>query len=75
MLPAGVSLDSITSNGDAGRKVDQTNITQALTGEINPVLASLLEELPASGEWSRDERDLWTRLFLRMVDKTYKVKE
>jgi hypothetical protein len=33
------------------------------------------DSLKASGEWSRDERDLWARLFLRMVDKTYKVKE
>jgi len=42
---------------------------------LNPMLLSLIEELPATGEWSRDERDLWARLFLRMVDKTYKVKE
>lgn len=27
-------------------------------GEINPLLASLIEELPASGEWSREERYL-----------------
>jgi len=51
------------------------NTTQIATGELNPMLLSLIEELPATGEWSRDERDLWARLFLRMVDKTYKVKE
>jgi hypothetical protein len=75
VLPAGVSLDSTTPNGEKGRKMEHTNTSQTSTGEINPLLASLIEELPASGEWSRDERDLWARLFLRMVDKTYKVKE
>lgn len=50
---------------------------QAFTpsGDINPLLASLIEELPATGEWTRDERDLWVRVFQRMVDKLYKVKE
>jgi len=45
------------------------------SGEINPLLASLIEELPATGEWTRDEHDLWARVFLRTVDKLYKVKE
>ena len=75
VLPAGVSLDSTTPNGGASRKMEQSNTTQVATGELNPVLLSLIEELPSTGEWSRDERDLWTRLFLRMVDKAYKVKE
>lgn len=75
VLPGGVSLDSTTPNGDKGRKMEQPNTTQTTAGELNPMLLSLIEELPATGEWSRDERDLWARLFLRMVDKTYKVKE
>ena len=45
------------------------------TSELNPLLASLIEELPVSGEWSREEHDFWTRIFLRTVDKLYKVKE
>jgi hypothetical protein len=44
-------------------------------GEINPVIASLIEEVRASGEWTRDERELWGRVFLRTLDKVYKVKE
>jgi hypothetical protein len=36
---------------------------------------TLVEELPATGEWAREERDLWTRWFLRTLDKLYKVKE
>lgn len=48
---------------------------QTFEGEINPVIASLIEELPANGEWTHDERALWTRVFLRTVDKLYKVKE
>jgi hypothetical protein len=74
VMPGGVSLDS-KPNGGASRKMDQPNATQIAAGELNPMLLSLIEELPATGEWSRDERDLWARLFLRMVDKTYKVKE
>jgi hypothetical protein len=41
------------------------------SGEINPFLASLIEELPADGEWTRDEHDLWMRLFQRTLDKLY----
>jgi len=57
--------------------MDQSNTThtQPATGELNPFLASLMEELPASGEWSRDEHDMWMRWFQRTVDKLYKVKE
>jgi hypothetical protein len=42
---------------------------------MNPVIASLIEELPASGEWTRDERELWGRVFLRTLGKLYEVKE
>jgi hypothetical protein len=44
-------------------------------GRINPILASLIEELPASGEWSREEQDFSMQIFLRTVDKLYKVKD
>ena len=71
VLPAGVSLDSTTSNGGAGRKMDQTNTTPHSTGEINPLIASWIEELPESGEWTRDEHDSWMRVFQRVVDKLY----
>jgi hypothetical protein len=64
VVPAGVSLDSTTPKGEKGRKMDQPTIE---AGEINPLLASLIEELPASGEWSREEHDFWTRIFLRTV--------
>jgi hypothetical protein len=30
---------------------------QELSGEINPAIAVFIEELPASGEWTREERD------------------
>jgi hypothetical protein len=49
--------------------------TQTWTGEINPLLALWIEELPESGEWTRDEHDSWMRVFQRVVDKLYKVKE
>ncbi len=74
VLPAGVSLDSTTPDGEKGRKMDQT-VIQTSEGEMNPLLASLLEELPANREWSREQHDFWTRVFLRTVDKLYKVKE
>ena len=48
-------------------------LTPFQSGEMNPVLATLGEELPATGEWTREERDLWTRWFLRTLDKLYKV--
>ena len=74
VLPAGVSLDSTTPpNGEKGRKMETPTIEA--TGELNPLLASLIEELPATGEWTRDEHDLWMRLFSRTLDKVYKVKE
>jgi len=55
--------------------MDQPNTTQLLAGEINPVIGSLIEKLPATGERTRDERELWGRVFLRTLDKLYKVKE
>jgi hypothetical protein len=55
--------------------MDQPTGIQTSEGEINPLLASLIEELPASGEWSREERDLWVRLFWRTVEKLVKIKE
>ena len=45
------------------------------SGEMNPLLTALIEELPPTGEWSRDEHDFRTRVFLRTVDKLYRVKE
>jgi len=50
-------------------------INQTSTSETNPLIAALIEELPSSGEWTREEHDLWARLFLRTVDKLYKAKE
>ena len=73
VLPAGVSLDSTAPNGGTSRKME-TPIIQS-SGETNPLLATLVEELPATGEWTREERNLWTRWFLRTLDKLYKVKE
>lgn len=52
----------------------ETPVVQS-SGEINPLLSTLVEELPATGEWTREERDLWTRWFLRTLDKLYKVKQ
>jgi hypothetical protein len=54
-------------------KMDQSNTTQLVIGEINPMIASLIEELPTSGEWTRYERELWGRVFLRTLDELYKV--
>jgi len=54
--------------------MEQQNQQLAPSGEINPFLASLIEELPADGELTRDEHDLWMRLFQRTLDKLYKVK-
>jgi len=45
------------------------------SGEINPLLASLIEDLPVTGEWTREEHDFWLRYFLRTLDKLYKVKD
>jgi len=50
-------------------------VIQTSTGEMNTLLASLIEELPANGGWTRDEHDMWMRWFQRTVDKPYKVKE
>jgi hypothetical protein len=73
VLPSGVSIDSTPHDEGKGRKVNQPIVAQV--GEINPLIAALIEDLPATGEWSRDEHDLWKRVFLRTVDKLYKVKE
>ena len=45
------------------------------TGEVNPLIAPLIEELAPTGEPTRDEHGLWMRLFQRKLDKLYKVKE
>lgn len=83
-LPAGVSLDSAIPNGGGqGRKMEapqapqapQAAVTIRSDGINQSLLASLIEELPATGEWTRDEHDLWMRIFVRTVDKLYKVKE
>jgi len=76
VLPPGVSLDSTSSNGEKSRKMEQPPvINQTSTSDTNPLIAALIEELPSSGEWTREEHDLWARLFLRTVDKLYKAKE
>lgn len=46
-----------------------------ISGEINPLIAALIEELPQEGEWTRDQHDFWKRIFMRTIDKLYKVKE
>jgi hypothetical protein len=75
VLPAGVSLDSTTpTNGGTSRKVE-TPIGEQFTGEINPALAALIEQLPPTGEWTRDAHDMWARWFMSTLDKLYKVKE
>jgi len=55
--------------------MDHPTAIETSAGDINPLIASWIEELPASGEWTRDEHDTWARVFLRIVDKLYKVKE
>jgi hypothetical protein len=76
VLPAGVSLDSSKApDGGASRKMETPNVFISSSGELSPLIAALIEELPTTGEWSRDERDFWARIFLRTVDKLYKVKE
>jgi len=75
VLPAGVSLDSAPLPLNEGKSRKMESPTFQPSGEMNPLLATLVEELPASGEWTRDERDLWMRLFQRTLDKLYKVKE
>lgn len=72
VLPAGVSLDSKPQEEAKGRKMETP--LQPLSGEINPAIAVFIEELPASGEWTREERDFWTRIFLRTLDRVYKIK-
>ena len=54
--------------------MERSNVTQTSTGEMNPLLAVLIEELPATGECSRDDH-FRTRVFLRTLDKLYRVKE
>jgi hypothetical protein len=36
---------------------------------------ALVEDWAAAGEWTCNEHDLWVRVFLRTVDKLYRVKE
>jgi len=64
VLPAGVSLDSTAPNGGKSRKMETPMIQSS--GEINPLLATLVER---TGERTREERDLWTRWFLRTLDE------
>ncbi|MGO9449703.1 MAG: hypothetical protein ACLQDV_01470 [Candidatus Binataceae bacterium] len=73
VLPPGVSLDSTTPNTEAtgaSRKMDTQTIQPA--GELNPLLAALIEELPASGsEWPREAKDQWLRILQRTLDRLY----
>lgn len=75
VVPAGVSLDSATIPLTGGKSRKMETPLQQLSGEINPAIAVFIEELPASGEWTREERDFWTRIFLRTLDRVYKIKE
>ncbi len=79
VLPAGVSLDSSKApNGGANRKMDihqEQERPIAYTSEINPAIAAFIEDLPPDGEWTQAERDVWARIFLRTLDKIYKIKE
>jgi hypothetical protein len=72
VLPGGVSLDS-KANGGASRKMENQEI--ASTGELDPMLAMVLEELPPTGsEWSREAREQWLRILQRALDRVYKDK-
>jgi hypothetical protein len=74
VLPGGVTLDSKSFNGGASRKMDVSR-TPTPSGDLDPMLATLFEELPASGsEWSRDARDQWLRILQRAFDRVYKDK-
>ena len=54
VLPGGVSLELTTPHGEKGRKMEQPSTTQTTAGELNPLVAKLVEELPGTGEWSRE---------------------
>lgn len=56
-------------------KMETPNVSQTSTGEMNPLIAALIEELPVEGEWTRDAHDFWLRVFTRTVDKLYKVND
>lgn len=74
VLPAGVSLDSTTPNGEKGRKMDTLALYPQTEGR-DPMLATLLEALPPSGsEWSRDAREQWMRILQMTLDRLYKDK-
>lgn len=44
-------------------------------GEIDPAIGDFIEELPPKGEWTREERDFWARMFLKTLDRVYKIKD
>jgi hypothetical protein len=75
VLPAGVSLDSTAPHhGEKGRKMETLH-TPAPTGDMDPMLATLFEDLPPSGsEWSQDARDEWLRILRRAFSRVYKDK-
>jgi hypothetical protein len=74
VLPAGVSLDSKPSSGGASRKMETTH-TPPPTGDLDPMLATLFEDLPPSGsEWSQDARDQWLSILRRTFGRVYKDK-
>jgi hypothetical protein len=74
VLPAGVSLDSKTSNGEKGRKVD-TVIHAEPSAELSPALLALFDMLPAPGsEWSAEKREEWMRFAAAMFNRLYKDK-
>jgi len=74
VLPGGVSLDSKVPDGGASRKMETPHLPVA-SGELDPMLATLFEDLPPSGsEWPRDARDQWLRILQRTIDRVYKDK-
>ncbi len=75
VLPTGVSLDSIPSDGGKGRKMENHQEPITSTGDLDPMLSMLLEELPTPGsEWSLDARQQWMRIFERALNRIYKNK-
>ena len=73
VVPAGVSLDWKPSDGGKSRKVENLNLRGP--GEIDPAIGDFIEELPPNGEWTREERDFWARMFLKTLDRVYKIKD